>query len=68
MDANSGFLLLQVFNLILLIGWLALGLIALFGLRNRALPPLVQVIWVLIILVVPLVGAIAFWVIKPGDK
>ena len=66
MNVHPGFLVLQVFNLSLLIGWPVLSLVALFGLRQRSLPATAQAIWVWIILVVPLFGAISFWIIKPG--
>jgi len=56
---NWGYLFLMLFNLLLLGGWIVLSTLALFQLRNRELPETARAIWVLILLV-PILGALAF--------
>lgn len=50
----------------LFIGWPVLAIATLFSLRNAPLPPLPQVLWALVIVVVPLLGALAYWIVRPG--
>lgn len=52
----------------LFIGWPLLAIATLFSLRNAGLPPLPQVLWALVIVVVPLLGAIAYWIVRPGPE
>lgn len=63
---NFGFLLVQLFNLVLLLGWPLLSLLALLALRGRGLTGTTLAIWVLIIVAVPFLGALAFWVVRPS--
>ncbi len=65
---NSGFLLTQLVNMVLLAGWLVFAALALVQLRGRRLEELPRVLWVLVVLVVPLLGAVAFFVVQPGRK
>lgn len=52
-------------NMMFMIGWLVLAVLALWELRTRRLPSAVTGVWVLIILLFPLIGAILFWVFAP---
>jgi hypothetical protein len=63
---NLGYLLVQLINLVLLVGWPLLTLLGLFQLRRRELPQTALAIWVVIVLFVPIVGALAFWIVRPG--
>ncbi len=63
---NLGYLLVLLLNVILLAGWIILAIVALFQLRVRSLNDTAKVIWVTVILLVPIFGAIAFWIIRPG--
>lgn len=63
---NLGYLIVQIFNLLLIGGWLIVAIFALFQLRYHELPETARAIWVALILLVPIVGAIAFWIVKPG--
>ena len=65
MDAlgiNVGFLIVQAILIILLIG---LPLISLIDLSKKKLSGTPLAIWALIICVVPLLGALAYWIVKP---
>ncbi len=56
-----------LFSLALPLAWLLLSLLALFGLRRRGLAGTTLAIWVLIIVAVPILGALAFWIVRPKD-
>ncbi len=47
------------------LAWAALSLLALVSLRQRRLPSMTQAVWALIILLVPFLGAISFWIVRP---
>lgn len=44
-----------------------LSLIALFALRTSRLTGMVQVLWVLVIVAIPVLGALAFFIVRPSD-
>ena len=67
LGVNWGYLLVMLFNILLLGGWLILSILALFQLRRRELPETARAVWVLILLV-PIVGALAFWITRPGKQ
>ncbi len=64
-EINVGLLAAQIFNILLLITWIALALWALFRLRREQMSDTVQVVWAAIILLVPVVGAVAFFIVRP---
>lgn len=64
MDINTGLLALQLFNAALLICWVILAILALFQLRKEALRDWVEIIWVLVILLIPVLGALAFLIVR----
>ena len=65
---NPSFLLVQLFNLLLIGGWLLATIVALLQLRGRGLPPIAQAIWTFLIIVVPYLGALAFFLIRPDAQ
>jgi hypothetical protein len=65
---NSGFLVRLLFSLALPLGWLLLSLLALFALRGRGLTGATLALWVLIVVAVPFLGALAVWIVRPGDQ
>ena len=62
---NWGYLLVMIFNFSLLLGW---PLLAILQLRRRQLPEVARAIWAVLILLVPFFGALAYWLVKPGNK
>jgi hypothetical protein len=64
---SSTLLLIQLLNLILLLGYPVLTLIALFELRRRNLSGILQALWVLITLF-PYLGPLAFWLLSPKQE
>jgi hypothetical protein len=68
MDAlgiNWGFLIIQmlVFGLYPL-----LSLFALFALRRNHITGVAQVLWALLIIAIPVLGALAFFIVKPVEN
>ena len=65
---NSRFLFLQVFNCLIPLIWLGLSITALLGLKKKSLGETARVLWAIFICVVPILGAVAFWVVSPSEK
>ena len=57
---------LQIVNFLILVGWLVLAIVALTRLRHCWLDDTARVLWVIVILLIPLIGAVAFFVVRPG--
>ena len=60
-------ILMQVFIFLLLIGWVVASIVALFALRNVKLSSIAKALWVLIILGIPVLGVIAYFIIRPTE-
>jgi hypothetical protein len=56
-----------IINFLILIGWPLLALLALFRLRQRNISDVARALWAILVVIVPLLGAIAFFVIQPGE-
>jgi hypothetical protein len=61
------FRLTQASNLLILIGWTEIATVALFRLGRRQLDDVARVLWVIVIVLVPVFGALAFLIARPGD-
>jgi hypothetical protein len=61
-------LLFIFIRLIPILAWIVLAIIALVQLRSYELPETARAIWAALILVIPLFGAIAFWIVQPGKR
>ena len=57
---------LQIVNFLILAGWLVLDIVALTHLRRCRLDDTARVLWVIVILLIPLMGAVALFVVRPG--
>ncbi|GAB4461082.1 MAG: hypothetical protein Kow0070_18210 [Anaerolineales bacterium] len=60
---NVGFLLVQLSSIILLIG---LPIVSLIDLSKKKLSGAPLAIWALLICAVPLLGALAYWIVRPA--
>lgn len=65
---NVRFLLFQSLNCLVLLAWLGLSLAALFGLRKKRMGETPRVLWALVILAIPIMGAVSFWIVHPRDE
>ncbi len=56
-------------NELLIIGlWPILSLAALFALRNRPLTGTAQALWAFMIIAIPVLGPLAFFIVTPKDR
>ena len=62
---NTNYLLIQCVPVLL---WLLLSLFVLSRLRERALSETAKAIWAVFIVVVPFFGALAFLIVRPGER
>ncbi len=58
-----GPLLFQLFNILLFIGWIFFTVLALFALRKRQLTDTARALWAIFVVVVPILGALAFAIV-----
>jgi hypothetical protein len=65
---DFGLLVRLLFSLAPLLAWPLLSLLALFTLRGRGLTGTTLALWVLIIVAVPFLGAVAFFVVRPSSN
>lgn len=62
---NWGYLIIQM----LIFGiYPLLSLVALFGLRRSHVTGITQVLWALLIVAIPVLGALAFFIVKPIEN
>ena len=57
---------LQIVNFLILAGWIVLAIVALTRLRRCQLDETTRVLWAIVIVLVPLMGALAFFIVRPG--
>jgi hypothetical protein len=62
---NTGLLFIQLMILLVMVG---LPVISLIDLARKKLSSTPLAIWVLIICVVPFIGSLAYWIIKPTPE
>ena len=62
---NTGLLLIQLFFVLIMLG---LPVISLIDLAKRKLTGTPLAIWVLVICVVPVLGSLAYWIVKPTPE
>lgn len=63
-----GYVLMQVFFFLLLIGWIVASIIALFALRKVKLSSIAKALWVLIIIGIPVLGVVAYFIVQPAEE
>jgi len=62
---NTGLLLVQLIPALIMIGF---PVISLVDLRKKKLTGTTLGIWVLIICAIPLIGSLAYWIIRPSSE
>jgi hypothetical protein len=65
MTDQVGFAVVALINFAILLGWPVFALLTLLSLRRRHLSNPTQAIWVLIIVAVPFLGPLAYWIMGP---
>jgi hypothetical protein len=64
---NIGFLIVQIINILLLLGWIGLAIYAFVRMRRQSLTEELRLLWSVVIIVFPIVGALAFLMRKPKE-
>jgi hypothetical protein len=59
------FWLARALQCLVLLAWIVCTLIALFGLRKQKVSDAARALWALLVVAVPVLGAVAFWIVKP---
>jgi hypothetical protein len=62
---NTGLLLIQLIPLMVFI---VLPIVSLLDLKKKNLGETALAIWVLVICAIPLLGALAYWIVKPSPE
>jgi large-conductance mechanosensitive channel len=68
MGLSLGYVVVMALNFVIVAGWLVLGVAALFSLRKRQLPATAQALWAVFVVVVPFLGALAYWIVRPSAR
>jgi hypothetical protein len=55
-----------ILNLLILLGWLGLTIAALIIIGRRRLEPVREWLWTALVILVPVLGALAFLIVAPG--
>ena len=64
---NVGYLLVQLIGLAILIAWIVLLVMCLVRLRTTTLSSTSKALWVLILVAIPILGAVAYLIVKPTE-
>jgi hypothetical protein len=62
-----GELLILFFWCILPIAWIALSVYTLLALKSVHLNETARALWALLIVLVPILGAVAYWLVRPNE-
>ena len=65
---NTNYIAFQILNITLLFFWLILAILALFRLRSTNLSDGLRLGWSIIILLIPVIGSLAFFIVVPKNK
>jgi hypothetical protein len=60
--------LLQGLNILIVLAWIVLTIVTLFQLKDRSLPAMTKVLWVIVVCCIPILGAVAFFIIQPSEE
>jgi phage shock protein PspC (stress-responsive transcriptional regulator) len=63
-----GYVLVQVLFFLLIVAWVVASLVALVGLKKVKLSAIAKALWVIILLGIPVLGVVAYFIIKPSEE
>lgn len=63
-----GYVLVQVLFFLLIVAWVIASLVALVGLKKAKLSAIAKALWVMILLGIPVLGVVAYFIIKPSEE
>ncbi|MEZ0397267.1 MAG: PLDc N-terminal domain-containing protein [Anaerolineales bacterium] len=59
------FWLVQSVQCLVVAAWIVCTLIALVGLRKQKISDTARAVWALLIVLIPVLGAVAYWIVAP---
>ncbi len=59
------FWLVQSLQCLVVAAWVLCALLALFGLRKQKISDAARAVWALLIVLIPILGAVAYWIVGP---
>lgn len=65
---SYGYVLVQVLFFLLIVAWVVASLVALVGLKKAKLSAIPKALWVMILLGIPVLGVVAYFIIKPSEE
>ena len=63
-----GYVLVQVLFFLLIVAWVVASLVAVVGLKKAKLSAIAKALWVIILLGIPVLGVVAYFIIKPSEE
>jgi len=63
-----GYVIMQVFIFLLAIAWVVASIVALISLKKANLSSVAKALWVIILLGLPVLGVIAYFIVKPSEE
>lgn len=63
-----GYVLFQVLFFLLIVAWVVASLVAVVGLKKVKLSAIAKALWVMILLGIPVLGVVAYFIIKPSEE
>jgi hypothetical protein len=66
--ATPVFHILSVANFLILAVWLVVTIVPLLRLRSVDLDDIARVLWAMMIILLPFMGTLAFFLVSPGDE
>lgn len=61
-------LIIQLINIVMLILWLVLAVLAILRIRRQNLPEPQRVLWTLVVLAIPVLGALSFFFLSSSAR
>jgi hypothetical protein len=65
---NTGRIVFMALNCLIPIIWFTLSTIVLFDLRKKSMNETPRVLWTMLVVCIPILGAVAFWIVRPGGS
>jgi hypothetical protein len=63
-----GYVFVQMLFFLLVVAWVVASLVALFSLKKAKLSAIAKALWVMILLGIPVLGVVAYFIIKPSEE
>lgn len=65
---NLSRIFFMALNCLIPLVWFTVSAIALFDLRKKNLNETARVLWAMLVVCIPVLGAAAFWIVRPGGS